>query len=161
MDVDLNLNKTSPKQQPKQQPKQPPTVPQQPSLPPQSDADSLPDAAVDYFESNELYEDMRKSVNAARSRKAKEVLDEWYEERVTTGDEAGAAFIQDKMKDLQAYVDEYSTELDKLLFQEDFGGDDESRIQYGRHKRVLDDSVEYHDAEELEDCETAMPPTKK
>ena len=75
-----------------------------------------------YFDSNELLQDLNKAVDEARKVKAVEWLKEERQNAIDNGDDPG--FIDARLADLESFVKEYSEDLDKLLKEDDGVGDD-------------------------------------
>jgi hypothetical protein len=146
MDVDLPEPKPVPQPQP-------------PKPVPQPEPDKQP---IDYFQSAAFLFDLEKSINAARSKKAAEVLARWEDEARNSDDDTGLAWIEEQKNDIKKYVSDFRDELDRLLLEED-GFDaknamDDGSKKTGKRGSNYDDNK---DEEELVDSELSGPPTKK
>ena len=97
---------------------------------------SSEDNANDFYESTEFYDGLKDAMKAARMAKAKAVLIEQCDEFLQDGRDT--AWIDSKMEDLESFVEEHKTELDKLLMKDGEGGMD---IDTANKKRGRDETA--------------------
>lgn len=105
---------------------------------------------IDYYEGDVIDDLLLGAQNAARKKKATELLDEMKEADKLAGKDT--AWIDEKLKDLDSFVVENTADLDELLAQET------PKVAKQANKRGFEEDG---DEEELPDSDEVAPSNKK